>query len=77
MGVWQIVLESGHVSFIVFPRKMRRPCSGVNNSLLSSLAAVTIVFSNPGVAFGETNEAVFLTQTLLVGISPFFWNVRF
>jgi hypothetical protein len=77
MGVLQIVLESGDVDLIVFPRKMRRHCSEVNNSLLSSLAAVTIVFSNPGVAFGEINEVVFLIQPLLLEMSPLFWTVRF
>jgi hypothetical protein len=77
MGVWQIVLESGDVDLIVFPRKMRRHCSEVNNSLLSSLAAATIVFSSPKVAFGENHEAVFLIRPLVVAMSPLFWTVRF
>jgi hypothetical protein len=76
MGVWQIVLESGDVGLIVFPRKMGRHCSEVNNSLLSSLAAATIVFSNPEVAFGEANEVIFLIQPLLVEMSALFWTVR-
>jgi hypothetical protein len=76
MDVWQTSLESDDVDMIGFHRKMCARCSKCNNSFPASREAVTIVFANPMVTSGQTNEADFLIRPSLVLIFPLFLHAH-